>query len=145
MKAGAARGDIPTRRAPRTLRGACNGLTTSILPLGEQVGCDHRASARLCRTPRFVQDIATLVRFKSLQLSRCHDRACDIEFPAHWANNAHAVDCHPDLFRYGTADGAVRLGSLVAKGRGPRTQINLLPCVVCFCTLSDIYTPMVGD
>ena len=34
--------------------------------------------------------------------------------------------------------------SLVAKGRGPRTEINLLPCVVCFCTQSDIYTPMVG-
>src|SRR5216684_1317858 len=106
MKAGAARGDMPT--TPRA-GGSCNGLTTSLLPLGEQVGCDHRARARLRRTPRFVQDIAALVRFKFLQLSCSHDRACDIKFTEHWANNGHAGDCRPDLFCNSTADGAVHV------------------------------------
>src|SRR6266849_3257768 len=131
----------------RTLRGACNGLTTSILPLSEQVGCDHGASAWLCRTPRFVQDIAALVRFKFLQLSRSHDRACYIEFTAHWANNGHAADCRPDLLRNGTTDGAIHVSArwLRRAAPRPRAKINLLPGVVCFCSRSDIYTLMVGN
>src|SRR5258708_2229514 len=98
--------------------------------LGEQIGCDHSANARLRRTPRFVQDIATLLQFKSLQLSRSHDRACDIEFPTHWAKNAHAVDCRPDSFRNGTADGAVHvLAPLVAKGQPTTVRCLLLHAV----------------
>jgi hypothetical protein len=105
-------------------------MTTSILPLDEQIGCDHRANARLRRAPRFVQDIAALLQFKSLQLSRSHDGACDIEFPAHWAKNAHAVDCRPDSFRNGTADGAVHvLAPLVAKGQPTTVRCLLLHAV----------------
>jgi hypothetical protein len=89
--------------------GRYNDLTTSILPLGEQVGCDHRASARLRRTSRFVQNIAALVRFKFLQLSCSQDRACDIKFTAHWANNGHAGNCRPDLFRNRTANGTIHI------------------------------------
>jgi len=145
-KAGACAATCLTPRAPGTLRGACNALTTSIRPLCEQVGRDHRASARLRRTPRLVQDVAALLRFKFLQLSCSKHSTCDIEFPAHWANNAHAVDCRPDLFRNGTADGAVHvLAPLVANGRGARAAINLLLRAVYFRTRSDIYTAVVGD
>jgi hypothetical protein len=120
MKAGAGARGHPNPARTRTLWDACNALTTSIRPSGEQVGCDYRASARLRRTPRFVQDITALVRFKSLQLSRGHDRACHIEFTAHWANNANVADCCPDLFRNGAADGAVH--ALLAGCEGPRRQ-----------------------
>jgi hypothetical protein len=85
-------------------------------PLGEQVGCDHRANARLRRTPRSVQDIAALVRFKFPQLSRSNDRACNIEFTAHWANNGYDGNCRLDLFRNGTADGAVHILARCLRG-----------------------------
>jgi hypothetical protein len=42
--------------------------------------------------------------------------------------------------------GSPCLGSLLAKAAPRRrAEINLLPRAVCFCTRSDIYTPMVGD
>src|SRR5260370_22843424 len=74
MKAGAGRGDMFYTARTRTLRGTCNDLTTSILPLGEQKGPDLRARIRLRRMLRLVQDITALVRFKVRQLSCSKDR-----------------------------------------------------------------------
>ncbi len=97
MKAGAGRGDMFYAARTRTLRGTCNDLTTSILPLGEQKGPDLRARIR--------------------QLSCSKDRPCNIVFSADWAKNAHTVICSGDLFCISTADEAVHvLAPLVAKG-----------------------------
>src|SRR5258708_22029501 len=117
MKAGAGRGDMFYAARTRTLRGTCNDLTTSILPLGEQTGADLSASIRLRRMLRLVQDITALVRFKFRQLSCSKDRPCNIVFSADWAKNAHTVICSGDLFCISTADEAVHvLAPLVAKG-----------------------------
>jgi hypothetical protein len=75
-----------------------------IVGLGEQVGRNHRASARRRGTPRFVQDSAAFLQCKSPQLSASNDRVRNIVLAAHWANNAHDLNCGRDVFCIGTAD-----------------------------------------
>jgi sRNA-binding protein len=55
--------------------GAVCAIRTRRASLGEQVRCDHRATARRRRTLRLVQGIAAFIRFESLQLSCSNDRA----------------------------------------------------------------------
>src|SRR5262245_54991959 len=78
-----------------------------IVGLGEYVRRNHRASARRRRTPRLVQDIAAFLQRKSPQLSASNDRVRNIVLAAHWANNAHDLNCGRDVFCIGTADETV--------------------------------------
>ncbi len=77
--------------------------------LSDQIGCDHRACARLCRTLRPAQDIGPFLQCKSLQLPTGDDRACDIEFATHRASNADARECRRDSLCDGAANRTVHV------------------------------------
>jgi len=58
----------------RVLEGRYGRKTDSERSLGEQIGCDRRSSARLCRALRLDQGIAALLRLKVLDLSGSNRR-----------------------------------------------------------------------
>ena len=75
----------------------------------EEVWTDQRASARLRRTFRLVQNIAALLRFECPPLPRCNDRRFNIVLAAYRANNTQTANASWDLSCIGAADETLHL------------------------------------